>query len=148
MSKQAPWTHGRTCETQSPAIQTSPVNSFDDIYNSFWPSDAIWRYRSWSTWDLIMACCLMAPSHYLNLVKWYWLSISKALWHSPESNFTASAQGTVLYNELMLKVFTVYWKYIWHVVILGNWNCQNCCYHVIFCNLSARTHFIMALYRL
>ena len=34
--------------------------------NSLWPGDAIWRHRSGSTLAQVMACCLMAPSHYLN----------------------------------------------------------------------------------
>ena len=34
--------------------------------NSLWPSDAIWQHRSGSTLAQVMACCLMAPSHYLN----------------------------------------------------------------------------------
>ena len=34
--------------------------------NSLWPSDTIWRQRSGSTLAQVMACCLMAPSHYLN----------------------------------------------------------------------------------
>ena len=45
------------------------------------PSDTIWRQRSGSTLARVMACCLMAPSHYLNQC---WLIISKALWHSSE----------------------------------------------------------------
>ena len=49
--------------------------------NSLWPSDAIWRWRSWSTLVQVMACCLTAPSHYLNQC---WLIISKVLWHSSE----------------------------------------------------------------
>ena len=32
-----------------------------------------------------MACCLTAPSHYLNQC---WLNISKVQWHPSESNFT------------------------------------------------------------
>ena len=35
-----------------------------------------------------MACCLMAPCHYLNQC---WLIIKSVLWHSPETNFTKSA---------------------------------------------------------
>ena len=31
-----------------------------------------------------MACCLTAPSHYLNQC---WLIISEVIWHSPENNF-------------------------------------------------------------
>ena len=53
--------------------------------NSLWPSDAIWRQRSGSTLVQIMACCLTAPSHYLNQC---WLIISKVQWHPSESNFT------------------------------------------------------------
>ena len=49
--------------------------------NSLWPSDAIWHWRSWSTLVQVMACCLTAPSHYLNQC---WLMISKVLWHSSE----------------------------------------------------------------
>ena len=36
------------------------------IINSLWPSDTIWRHKSGSTLAQEMACCLMAPSHYLN----------------------------------------------------------------------------------
>ena len=43
-----------------------------------------------------MACCLTAPSHYLNQC---WLPICVVLWHSSESNFTMRAQTTILYNE-------------------------------------------------
>ena len=42
--------------------------------NTLWPSDAIWRHRSGSTLAQVMACYLMAWSHYLNQ---YWLIISK-----------------------------------------------------------------------
>ena len=34
--------------------------------NSLWPSDTIWHHGTWSTLVQVMACCLMAPSHYLN----------------------------------------------------------------------------------
>ena len=34
--------------------------------NSLWPSDATWRHRSGWTLTQVMACCLMAPSHYLH----------------------------------------------------------------------------------
>ena len=42
--------------------------------NSLRPSGAIWQYRSESTLAQVMACCLTAPSHYLNQC---WLIISK-----------------------------------------------------------------------
>ena len=60
----------------------SPAGMF---FNSLWPSDVIWRQGSMSISDQVMACCLAAPSHYLNQS---WLMISEALWHSPDSNFT------------------------------------------------------------
>ena len=34
--------------------------------NSLWPGHAIWQHKSGSTLDQVMACCLTAPSHYLN----------------------------------------------------------------------------------
>ena len=36
------------------------------LINSLWPSDAIWRQGPRSTLAQVMACCLTAPSHYLN----------------------------------------------------------------------------------
>ena len=43
-----------------------------------------------------MACCLTAPSHYLNQCS---LTISEVMWISPESNFTARVQTTLRCNE-------------------------------------------------
>ena len=51
-----------------------------------------------------MACCLTAPSHYLNQC---WLLISQILWHSPESNFTLTAHATILYNEFENHTFKI-----------------------------------------
>ena len=53
--------------------------------NSLCPGDTIWRHRSESTLVQVMACCLTAPSHYLNQC---WLIISEVQWQSPEGNFT------------------------------------------------------------
>ena len=53
--------------------------------NSLWPSDAIWWQRTGSTLVQVMACCLTAPSHYLNQC---WLSICMVQWHSYEVSFT------------------------------------------------------------
>ena len=44
------------------------------------PSDTIWHHRTWSTLVQVMACCLMAPSHYLNQC---WLITNGSLWYSP-----------------------------------------------------------------
>ena len=59
-------------------------------------SDAIWWHRSGSTLTQVMACCLTAPSHYLNQ---FWFVISEVPWHLPESNITESARAATLYDE-------------------------------------------------
>ena len=56
-----------------------------DWVNTLWPSDAIWRHRSGSTLAQVMACCLTAPSHYLDQC---WLNNSAVHQHSSEGNFT------------------------------------------------------------
>ena len=58
--------------------------------NSLRPSDAIWRQWTWTTLAQVMACCLTAPSHYLNQC---WLIIREVLWHTSESSFAGIAQG-------------------------------------------------------
>ena len=75
---------------------THIFNTKPSWINTLLPSDAIWRLRFRSTLVLAMACCLTAPSDYLNQC---WLPISQALWHSPENSFTARAQATILCNE-------------------------------------------------
>ena len=60
--------------------------------NSLRPSDTIWWHRSGSTLVQVMACCLTAPSHYLNQC---WLIISKVLWHSSEGYFIRDASATI-----------------------------------------------------
>ena len=67
------------------------------ILNSFKPSDAIWRQRTGSTLAQVMACCLTAPSHYLNQC---WLIISKVLWRSCEDNFTRDTSAINHHNKL------------------------------------------------
>ena len=61
---------------------------YTSCINLLWPSDAIWQHRSGSTLAQVMACCLKAPSHYLNQC---WLIINGILWYSPCNNFTSSA---------------------------------------------------------
>ena len=48
------------------------------LINSLRPSDAIWRHSCGSTLAQVMACCLTAPSHYLNQC---WLIINEVQWH-------------------------------------------------------------------
>ena len=75
----------------------SPFCMQDTLNNKCWPfiskksvnslgiSYAIWRQIYGSTLAQVMACCLTAPSHYLNQC---WLIISKVGWHSFKGKFT------------------------------------------------------------
>ena len=63
--------------------------------NSLRPSEAIWRHRSGSTLAQLLACCLTAPSHYLNQC---WLIISKVLWHSSAGDFIRDTSATIHYK--------------------------------------------------
>ena len=55
---------------------------WENFINSLWPSDAIGWHTTGSTLIQVMACCLMAPSHYLNQC---WFIISQVLCHSSQS---------------------------------------------------------------
>ena len=79
-------------------------------FNSLWPSDAIWRHRTGSTLDQVMACCLTAPSHYLNQC---WLIISKVHWHSSEGNFAKDTSAINHYNQLENNFFQISIKSTW-----------------------------------
>ena len=72
--------------------------------NSSWPSDAIWRYRSGSTLAQVMACCLTAPSHYLNQC---WLIIREVFWHSTEGNFTGNVWDIYPWYAFVNHRFTI-----------------------------------------
>ena len=61
------------------SVEYSVLSQKAFILNWLWPSDAIWQQRSRSKLPQVMACCLTAPSHYLNQC---WLIISKVYWHS------------------------------------------------------------------
>ena len=60
-------------------------HSLHRFVNSLWSSDVLWLHRSGSILPQVMACCLTAPSHYLNQ---YWLTISEVFWHLQEDIFT------------------------------------------------------------
>ena len=80
-------------------LQHSPEgnSSGNMISNITKMSLKIAHLKPWSTLAQVMACCLMAPSHYLNQC---WLLSIEVLWHSPESKLTVSAKATILHNEL------------------------------------------------
>ena len=73
-------------------------------FNSLGPSDAIWHWRSWSTLVQVMACCLSAPSHYLNQC---WLIISKVLWHSSEDTITRRFEDTDQFSKIEDYIFKI-----------------------------------------
>ena len=66
---------------ESVVCEMSAILSRPQCVNTLWPSDIIRRQGNESTLAQVMACCLTAPSHYLNQC---WLIISKVLWHSSE----------------------------------------------------------------
>ena len=72
------------------------------LLNSLGISDAIWWQRSGSTLVQVMACCLMAPSHYLNQC---WLMTKEVLWHSLDSNFTENTSDIYHWNEFEIYQF-------------------------------------------
>ena len=63
-----------------------------NVINTSLPCEAIYdiklHHRVWSMVQ-VMACCLTALSHYLNLC---WLIISEVLWHLLEGNFAGNVQ--------------------------------------------------------
>ena len=61
-----------------------------DLVNSLWLNDSIWHWKSWSTLVQVMACCLMAPSHYLNQC---WLKINEILQHPFQGNVYLNTQN-------------------------------------------------------
>ena len=77
-------------------------------FNSLGPSDAIWRQRSGSTLAQVMACCLMAPSHYLNQC---WLTISKIKWRSSKGKFTRDTSAINHWNYLWNQVPRISFKF-------------------------------------
>ena len=93
--------------------------------NLLWHRDAIWWHRSMSTLAHLMACCLTAPSHYMNQC---WLIISHLLWYSPKSYFIGIAQDINLGNTLENYTFNIIFP-----SAKGQWVKHSC--HIISCRL-------------
>ena len=95
-------------------------DNFCEFINSLWPGDPIWRHGTRSTLAQVKACCLTAPSLYLNQC---WLIIGEVPWHSralPLDDVKIPINKTRLKiavlkwhpglpgaNELMLKSFRI-----------------------------------------
>ena len=73
------------------------ANSCCQWINSLGPSDAIRHWISWSTLVQVMACCLTAPSHYLNQCL---LIIIKVLWHSSDDIIIRRFEDTNQYSKI------------------------------------------------
>ena len=73
-------------------------------FNSLGPRNAIWRWRSWSTLVKVMACCLTAPSYYLNRC---WLIISKVMWHSSEDIIKRRFEDTNQESKIENYIFKI-----------------------------------------
>ena len=73
-----------------------------------WPSDAMWWHRFGATLAQIMACCLMAPSHYLFLC---WVIIKGVLAFTWEQ----------FYENLICKLCSkiTFWNYLY--ITQGQW---------------------------
>ena len=51
----------------------------EQLLNSLWPCEAIWRHTSGSTLAQEMACCLTAPSRYLNQCRFIMSKVQRHL---------------------------------------------------------------------
>ena len=65
--------------------------------NSLWPSDTIWQQRSGLPLAHVMACCLTAPSHYLNQC---WLIISEVQSNTPGANELSKITRCIAMRDL------------------------------------------------
>ena len=84
------------------------------LINSLWPHDAVYQHESRSILAQVMACCLMAPSHYLNQC---WLIISTIHWQSSEGHFT---RDTPAINHFRLKITDL--KFQSNLPVVNEWN--------------------------
>ena len=75
-----------------------------DFINLLWPCDAIWHHRTCSGFVQAMACCLTAPSHYLNQG---WFTFKCVLWHSPESTFKRSVHELKVWHVFRDNTFKI-----------------------------------------
>ena len=97
------WTSAALCTQWHPSAHNrGNYNVY--FLNSLWASDVTWRHGSRSTLAQVMACCLTAPSHYLNQC---WLMINEVLWHSPDNNFTENTSDFYNWNEFEIYEFDI-----------------------------------------
>ena len=80
---------------------------YQELFNSLWPSDVIWRQGSRSTLAQVMACCLTAPSYYLNQC---WLTITKVQWLSSEGNLTTNTSTSIPKFSSKITHIKLFWN--------------------------------------
>ena len=76
----------------------------DHQFNSLGPSDATWWQRTESILAQVMACCLTAPSHYLNQCQ---LIISTFLCHPSEGITLRKSEETNQLNKIENYIFKI-----------------------------------------
>ena len=79
---------------------------FRMTFNSLRPYDAIWPHGTRSTLVQVMACCLTAPSHYLNQC---WLIIGEVPWDSSQGIILRWCEDTNQSTRLKIAVLK------WHL---------------------------------
>ena len=89
--------------------KTSSMFWFRWQFNLLGPSDTIWCWKSWSTLVQVMACCLTAPSHYLNSC---WLIISKVLWHSSDDIIIRRFEDTNQSSYIEYYIFKITTRWV------------------------------------
>ena len=97
--------------------------------NSLWPSDVIWRQGSGSTLAQVMACCLTAPSHYMNQC---WLIISKVQRYSSDGSLIKDTSIENCLIKIPFKSSRGQW------VKINHWNLNK----MAFCRRYLQTHLI------
>ena len=110
---------------------------FACFFNSLWPSDAMWRHRSGLIVSEVMACCLMAPSHYLTQC---WLIIRGVLWHSPECKFIGTAQDINSKLEFENYTFEIIFK-----SLRGQWVKDTIAHNAILREMSWHVRYLFPL---
>ena len=85
-------------------VKKAKLKSYMISLNSLWPCDTIRQQGTESTLAQVMACCLKAPSNYLNLC---WLIISKVPWHSSEGIIMRRSEDNNQKNKIENYIFRI-----------------------------------------
>ena len=80
------------------------IRYWPQCVNSLWPSDAIWQHRTGSTLAQVMACCLIAPCHYLIQC---WLIISDGPCHSSDDVIIRGSKDGNQLNKIENCIFKI-----------------------------------------